>query len=804
MEVRDEYVADVSRYSGPLREAAREADKFSRNNEQAALAARKMGLASKEAADKAAQAQKAAADAAEKLARGELKADEAAQLEAKALREVERAAIKAAEAELAAGRAADSAAKNMKQMGRDASLAAAATHLAALREVGDATSYNEALTRLKKTHGDLSKTALASFKAMENNGNGAYKALTAAGEVFAKAGPLKIVPVANAIANLPAIASVAAGGVSLALGGALSGVGLMAQARSKDIQRTFAAMSKQVSRDLTEISTPFHDTLLHISADAGHAFKQLEPALEGAFAEMAPAVTRFSSNLASGLSGPRVQSAIESIGHSFTAVLDDLGPATESAIGDVADGIKSISDAAASNPQALSSLVTGVGQLTKYTAEGVGALIKYKTEVDGVVHAVAGMGPGGLIKFVGTLKDGTDALMGTSHGLQIAGGSFPTFEQKAVAAAAATGHLMTAQQAAALSSEQLKVSIDHLTSGFASGFDATTQYRQALVAANAQAHSNNAGIDGMSKAALANRQSLSTMAGAIRNVMETSHPTSAAIEKMRGRFISAAVGMGTSRAAAERLADKLLGVRDSVNKIPRSHTTKVTANTSGAMSALDRFLATVNRIPTHRQLMIDVRYNGVRPDLAATGGQYMGPGKGFKYAGGGEVSGLISGPGTGTSDSIPAPWLSNGEFVVNSKTTDANTAALMNLNAGMSWMRAGLLGGERFAKGGKVKAPTAAQKKAGAARVALARSRPEYLAAMAAQKALESMRKNIYGGFFQGGPSTPGSAHGSVVQHTTTVNVTVQGSVTTANKLASDLQSIILRNNMPLSLPRGR
>ena len=54
--------------------------------------------------------------------------------------------------------------------------------------------------------------------------------------------------------------------------------------------------------------------------------------------------------------------------------------------------------------------------------------------------------------------------------------------------------------------------------------------------------------------------------------------------------------------------------------------------------------------------------------------------------------GLISGPGTGTSDSIPAS-LSNGEFVVNKKATSENLGLLQSINfGGLGFANGGLVG----------------------------------------------------------------------------------------------------------------
>ena len=56
------------------------------------------------------------------------------------------------------------------------------------------------------------------------------------------------------------------------------------------------------------------------------------------------------------------------------------------------------------------------------------------------------------------------------------------------------------------------------------------------------------------------------------------------------------------------------------------------------------------------------------------------------------TGGYISGPGTGTSDSIPT-MLSNGEYVINAKATKDNLALLSAINSGQI---------KKFASGGPV------------------------------------------------------------------------------------------------------
>lgn len=78
--------------------------------------------------------------------------------------------------------------------------------------------------------------------------------------------------------------------------------------------------------------------------------------------------------------------------------------------------------------------------------------------------------------------------------------------------------------------------------------------------------------------------------------------------------------------------------------------------------------------------------------VGATGGMFTGRGFRHGYADGG----LVSGPGTGTSDDVFAPWLSNGEFVMKAAAVRKYGEKFMQaLNEGRLTM-------PRFASGGKV------------------------------------------------------------------------------------------------------
>ncbi|MEV7006850.1 hypothetical protein [Streptosporangium sp. NPDC051022] len=116
-----------------------------------------------------------------------------------------------------------------------------------------------------------------------------------------------------------------------------------------------------------------------------------------------------------------------------------------------------------------------------------------------------------------------------------------------------------------------------------------------------------------------------------------------------------------------------------VRVLPNGKTIVIRANTSQATSAIQTLVSTWNG----RTITVNVATSG--PNL---GRFYVQP-----HADGG----LIRGPGTGTSDSIPA-WLSDGEYVVNARSTAKHRAALEAINADQ-YAAGGLVG---YARGGQV------------------------------------------------------------------------------------------------------
>ena len=97
---------------------------------------------------------------------------------------------------------------------------------------------------------------------------------------------------------------------------------------------------------------------------------------------------------------------------------------------------------------------------------------------------------------------------------------------------------------------------------------------------------------------------------------------------------------------------------------------------------------------------INVSYRKTESQAAPTFRRHGGPAP--RFAGGGMPSGMLQGPGTGTSDSIPMWWGSNGEYVVNARSTAKHRSLIEAINSdrlGSGTGGAGLDAGKGLIKG---------------------------------------------------------------------------------------------------------
>lgn len=202
--------------------------------------------------------------------------------------------------------------------------------------------------------------------------------------------------------------------------------------------------------------------------------------------------------------------------------------------------------------------------------------------------------------------------------------------------------------------------------------DAQRAFEAAIDDASTALKENGTNLDITTEKGRANQAALDAVAKSGWDViasMQANGATSADLQgkmqAIRDTFIKVAESEGQSADQANALADQL-------GLLPSKVDVQVAADTSAARRAIDQFLAA---------------YQGAPVRIAVTGGS-----GGITKASGG----YISGPGTSTSDSIPA-LLSDGEYVVKaSSVAQYGRAFFDSVNAG------------RFASGGMVGSGSAA------------------------------------------------------------------------------------------------
>lgn len=283
-------------------------------------------------------------------------------------------------------------------------------------------------------------------------------------------------------------------------------------------------------------------------------------------------------------------------------------------------------------------------------------------------------------------------------------------------AADSTGALTSAQYAQEQQAEASKKAIDDLVNSVQTYGDVALNARSAdreVIAAkwalDSALKSNKHTLDDNTKAGQANNSALDDYASKTLKAATADFKRGASVEAVtkkvmdnRKTFVEHATAMSGDSKAANHLADQLGLTKDNVGRLngalnatPKNVTTKVAVPLSPAQAqaaAIGKSIWGIPGVtsPVAAKVNIDVSSNvnsavaHIASAIGSIGGSVVAAGAVHKAAGG-----FITGPGSGTSDSVPA-WLSNGEYVINSAATARYRPLLEALNA------------QRFATGGYV------------------------------------------------------------------------------------------------------
>jgi tetratricopeptide (TPR) repeat protein len=224
--------------------------------------------------------------------------------------------------------------------------------------------------------------------------------------------------------------------------------------------------------------------------------------------------------------------------------------------------------------------------------------------------------------------------------------------------------------------------------------EAQRRYEEAIDAVRESIKENGKEHDKSDAKGRANQVTLDALAAAAHKQAEAMRANGGSQDLVRKKmgearkeFIKAATQMGMSETAAKKLANKL-------RLIPGEYEADITADTTKGHQKVNTFMSKdIARVTKRFKSIIDadttpgrnkitkfIREQQDRGIVLSTEGKFLG------FTGGGyrppmkAAGGPIYGPGTSTSDSIPA-WLSDGEFVVKASSYRKHRALVEAINA---------------------------------------------------------------------------------------------------------------------------
>lgn len=717
------FIADAEPFQRGAGQAENAANKFGREADKAALSARRMGLAAKEAGEKAAAAQVLAAQAAEKAAKGMLKEAEAAKYAARAVRELERAELVQAAAAIATAEASEKAARaHHKQSEATRALAR------------DANKAGNILTRSLAKGADMAEASLGQLGVT---------------------GQMSVAAVAAGLVALPLLGAAVGGAVTVGLGGALIGLGLYASKGSKRVQSELTLLKTEVAAEAKQISKPFEQTWVVIARSGRAAFKDLSPTLRASFAELAPEVSTFASQSAASMN--ELKPAISGVEHAASALMQDLGPQMPAIMHSLAGGVTAVTSAVEDNPEAITTMVQGLADTIRVGGEVIGVLTRIAAVMQRNKDAVMGFmmvaNPflGGLTQ-IGKALGGETTPEAAAAGravetlrlaLQQAGTTAATVPSPTAQVAAAW---RVAGNASAAMEERVKSLNDALNAYFNPAMNvlsATNDMKAALAA------SNKVLKDGKSSAldrSQALEAQLAPMGAYVQGQLALNKVVTLTDKGFRKQF-GALVGLAKGSKEGKNALDGLVGSMggtitrakgattiidrygNKIKVLPSGKVTFIDAKTAAADAKLKTTkgnlealknkqpvvkaktsqatgaLATVqNLLASIQNKTVTVTTKVINPGSGASAREFHGVYRGGLMTPRGVIrrdgGGPVHGPGTETSDSIPA-LLSNNEYVINAKSTRKHLSLIEAINADRL-AEGGMAGVHYRAAGGKV------------------------------------------------------------------------------------------------------
>lgn len=414
---------------------------------------------------------------------------------------------------------------------------------------------------------------------------------------FGRLGPGMSALITAGVYAAAASAAPAAGLITLALGGALTGIGAVSAAQSVKVRREWSDVGHDLKAGLADVAQPMERSAMRAATVTRTTFGQLKPFLSDFFKSSAPAVDRFVASIGSGLAslGP----ALVPLRRGYTAVLDAISNRSPQIFGNLEQSLENIGEIAEEHADDIAGAFEAVTSAVEGTTVALGWLAdewsSLTSDVDSGYDSYMGWGRDvakGIYEAYKAIGIYTDGMKEQEKAWAAADAAAANNGGVKDATAATTG-LGGAAGDAAAGLRDLKAEMEALTGPALDAAEAQIRYEEAVDRAAEAAGENGRTLDVNTEKGRANKEALIGIARAAQDhiaAMQAEEQSTGAITakygEYRGALMRAARQAGLTKVEAERLANAWLAMPEQVVTHARGNLSDLESKIAAAKAKL--------------------------------------------------------------------------------------------------------------------------------------------------------------------------------------------------------------------------
>lgn len=393
---------------------------------------------------------------------------------------------------------------------------------------------------------------------------------------FSRTGVLINAAITAGLVGAAAAAAPAAGVITLALGGALTTVGMVSAAQSQKVRNEWSSVGHDLRDGLADVAAPMERSAIRAARVTRTSFSKLKPFLADFFADSEPSVNRFVKSVGNGVAslGRVIGGPLK---RGYTAVLDALARQNPEIFGSLERSIENLANTAEEHADDIAAAFQFVADTIETTTEVVGFLAdewsNFTDDIEATGQAGKDFGTSfreGLYDLYRTLGINTEQMRKVEESWAAADAAAAKSDGVKQAGASAKALGGSARDATA-GLRDLAAVMEEMTGPALDAAEAQIRAEEAIDRATAAVRKNGRTLDVNTSKGRANKEALLQIARAGQRHIATMQAEERSTEaiagkyaRYRGQLISAAMAAGKTRAQARRLADEWLAVPEEV------------------------------------------------------------------------------------------------------------------------------------------------------------------------------------------------------------------------------------------------